>query len=123
MPLPPELRVEIRKVGDKFHAGPGPASGGEVCATPFDHAPGKLIHFEPQWMLEKGARLPAEALRQDAGADKTARPPDDRLLIQYGQRLYGYLFGDGQKLKSFLEFNDAYRPQPPLILRLHPDAA
>ena len=123
MPLPPELRVEIRKVGDKFHAVTERASGGEVCANTFDHDPSKLIHFEPQWMLEKGARLPAEALRQDAGADNTARPPDDRLLIQYGQRLYGYLFGDGQKLKSFLEFNDAYRPQARLTLCLHPDAA
>jgi len=123
MPLPPELRVEIRKVGDKFHAVTERASGGEVCANTFEHDPDKLIHLEPQWMLEKGARLPAEALRQDAGADKTARPPDDRLLIQYGQRLYGYLFGDGQKLKSFLEFNDAYRPQARLTLCLHPDAA
>src|SRR3989304_5158922 len=114
MPLPPELRVEIRKVGDKFHAVTERASGGGVCANTFDHHPRTLIHFQPPGVRgERGAPLPAEALRQDAGADNTARPPDDRLLIQYGQRLYGYLFGDGQKLKSFLEFNDAYRPQAP----------
>jgi tetratricopeptide (TPR) repeat protein len=123
MPLPPELRVEIRKVGDKFHAVTERAKGQEVCANTFEHDPGKLIHLEPQWMLDRGARLPAEALRQDAGADKGARPPDDHLLIQYGQRLYRYLFGDGQKLKSFLEFNDAYRAQARLTLCLHPDAA
>ena len=45
------------------------------------------------------------------------------MLIDYGQRLYGYLFGDGAKLRGFFEFNDAYRSEARLTLRLHPEAA
>ena len=72
-------------------------------------------------MLERGVRNVAESLKTDeATAD---RPPDDKLLIDYGQRLYAYLFGDGAKLRGFFEFNDAYREQARLTLRLHPEAA
>src|SRR3972149_1925976 len=95
-PLPPELRVEIRKVGDQYLAVTERASGGEVCSNTFAHDPDKLIHVEPQWMLERGARAPAQLLRADV--DIADRPPDDKLLIDYGRRLYGYLFGDGVKL-------------------------
>lgn len=120
-PLPPELRVEIRKVGDQYLAVTERANGGEVCSNVFTHDPGKLVHIEPQWMLERGTRTPAETLKTDEPA--AARPPDDKLLIDYGQRLYGYLFGDGAKLRSFFEFNDAYRSEARLTLRLHPEAA
>ena len=119
--LPPELRVEIRKVGDQYLAVTERANGGEICSKTFTHDPDKLIHLEPQWMLERGARAPAEALR--AGTDTAKRPPDDKLLIDYGQRLYRYLFGDGAKLHAFFEFNDAYRSEARLTLRLHPEAA
>lgn len=90
-PLPPELRVEIRRVGTQYLAVTERPSGGEICQTLFDHDPGKLVHLEPQWMLEKGARAPAEALRAGVGADAEARLPEDQLLAGYGQRLYGYL--------------------------------
>ncbi len=120
-PLPPELRVEIRKVGDSYLAVTERANGGEVCSNIFTHDPDKLIHLEPQWMLERGTRTPAETLKTDEPA--APRPPDDKLLIDYGQRLYAYLFGDGAKLHSFFEFNDAYRSEARLTLRLHPEAA
>ena len=119
--LPPELRVEIRKVSDQYLAVTARANGGEVCSNTFTHNPDKLIHIEPQWMLERGTRTLGEAMKTDeATAD---RPPDDKLLIDYGQRLYAYLFGDGAKLHSFFEFNDAYRSEARLTLRLHPEAA
>jgi hypothetical protein len=119
--LPPELRVEIRKVGDQYLAVTERANGGEICSNTFTHDPDKLVHLEPQWMLERGARLPAEALKTD---EATANhPPDDKLLIDYGQRLYGYLFGDGTALRNFFQFNDAYRSEARLTLRLHPEAA
>ena len=51
-------------------------------------------------MLERGARNVAESLTTDAAT--ADRPPDDKLLIDYGQRLYGYLFGDGAKLAQLL---------------------
>jgi hypothetical protein len=94
-PLPPELRVAIRKVGDQYLAVTERANGDEICSNTFKHDPDKLVHLEPRWMLERGARLPAEALKTN---EATANhPPDDKLLIDYGQRLYSYLFGDGQR--------------------------
>jgi len=119
--LPPELRVEIRKVNDHYLAVTERANGQEVCQNLFTHDPDKLVHVEPGWMLEKGARAPDQALRREARA--ADRPPDDELLVAYGQRLYGYLFGDGARLQSFFEFNDAYRSRARLTLCLHPDAA
>ncbi len=119
--LPPELRVEIRKVGDQYLAVTERANGDEICSHTFTHDPDKLIHLEPQWMLERGARNVAESLRTDT--DAAERPPDDKLLIDYGQRLYGYLFGDGTALRNFFQFNDAYRSEARLTLRLHPEAA
>jgi hypothetical protein len=119
--LPPELRVEIQQVDGKYLAVTQRANGQEICRHDFEHDPEKLVHVEPQWMLDKGARPPDQALRADV--DAADRPPDDQLLVTYGQRLYGYLFGDGAKLQSFFEFNDAYRRQARLTLCLHPSAA
>jgi len=118
--LPPELRVEIRKVGDQFLAVTSRSNDKEICSNLFAHDAEKLVHVGPQWMLEKGARSP-DILRADDAA--TPRPPDDQLLVSYGQRLYGYLFGDGAKLQDLFEFNDTYRPQARLTLCLHPEAS
>ncbi|CAG0927451.1 hypothetical protein TFLX_00468 [Thermoflexales bacterium] len=121
--LPPELNVEITKIGEgKYRAYTKRGDNAqEITSHDFDHDPDKLIHIEPQWMLERSVRTVAESLRTEAAS--TDRPPDDKLLIDYGQRLYAYLFGDGTKLRNFLEFNDAYRSEARLILRLHPEAA
>ncbi|HEY4721211.1 MAG TPA: CHAT domain-containing protein, partial [Anaerolineae bacterium] len=119
---PPELRVVIHKAGEQFLAVTQRAdTGKEVCQNTFTHDPGKLIHAEPQWMLERVARGPVAALR--AGADQANRPSEEKMLIDYGQRLYGYLFGDGAKLKNFFEFAEAYTQQACLTLCLAPDAA
>ncbi len=122
--LPPELRVEIRKVGDQFLAVTSRPNDKEICSNLFAHDADKLVHVEPQWMLEKGARSP-DILRADGAA--APRPPDDQLLVSYGQRLYGYLFDDGARLRYFLEDNDTYRrpiyyphlfePPPTAVLR------
>jgi tetratricopeptide (TPR) repeat protein len=119
--LPPELQVEIHQVDGKYLAVTQRANRQEICRNVFEHDPDKLVHVEPRWMLDKGARPPDQALRADVGA--ADRPPDDQLLVAYGQRLYGCLFGDGTKLQSFFEFNDAYRRQARLTLCLHPSAA
>ncbi len=74
--LPPELRVEIRKVGDQYLAVTERANQQEICTNTFTHDPKKLIHEEPTWMLEKGARAPDQALR--FSADAAGRPPDAR---------------------------------------------
>ena len=62
--LPPELRIEIRKVGDRFLAVTERARGQEICQNVFTYDPEKLVHLEPQWMLEKGVRgVPDQVLR------------------------------------------------------------
>ncbi len=118
--LPPVLHVEIEQIDKgKYRAYTKRGDNAQkICTNDFEHDPEKLIHVEPQWMLERGARTVAESLK--AEADSADRPPDDKLLIDYGQRLYGYLFGDGAKLRGFFEFNDAYRSEARLTLRLHP---
>ncbi len=118
--LPPELRVEIRKVGDQYLAVTARPNDAEICSNIFTHDADKLVHLEPQWMLERGARNVAESLRMDG--DAVAREGDAPSLARYGQRLYAYLFGDGVRLQTFFEFNDAYKRQARLTLALHPDA-
>jgi hypothetical protein len=71
--------------------------------------------------VDAGARRTWPNHCTDAATDE--RPPDDKLLIDYGQRLYSYLFGDGTALRNFFQFNDAYRSEARLTLRLHPEAA
>ena len=44
-------------------------------------------------------------------------------LAEYGHRLYGFLFGDGKELQSFLKYNDAYAQRAHLTLALHSSAA
>ena len=61
--LPPELRVEVRKVGNQYLAVTERANGGEICSNTFRYDPDKLIHFEPQWMLERVPRTVAESLK------------------------------------------------------------
>lgn len=121
--LPPELNVEIECIAEgKFRAYTRRGDNAQkICTNDFDHDPAKLIHFEPQWMLERGVQNVADSLKADVAAAE--RAPDDKLLIDYGQRLYAYLFGDGAKLRGFFEFNDAYRQQARLTLRLQPEAA
>ena len=118
---PPELRVEIRQVGEQYLAVTERANGKEIFTHTFTHDPAKLVYDEPGWMLEKGARAPAQTLRAETGAAE--RPSDAQRLATYGQRLYAYLFGNGTKLQNFFEFNDAYRRQARLTLCLHPGAA
>ena len=56
-------------------------------------------------------------------ADATRLEDQEKKLTEYGQRLYGLMFGDGADLRSFLKFNDPYQPQARLTLALHGNAA
>ncbi|MFQ5856175.1 MAG: CHAT domain-containing protein [Anaerolineae bacterium] len=47
----------------------------------------------------------------------------EKELIAYGRRLYSFLFGDGERFQSFLEFNDTYRRQSRVTLAIHGNAA
>jgi tetratricopeptide (TPR) repeat protein len=127
--LPPEMIVTIEKVGshpdggDQYLAVTTRSDGTEICRNDFRFQPDLLIDFEPQWMLEKAVpryngetikRGPVNAIRLDEEEEK---------LAIYGQRLYGFLFGNGEKLRSFLKFNDSYRRQARLTLAMHGNAA
>ncbi len=111
----PQLRVEIRKLGNKFFAIAKQDNGREIFTNEFQHDPTGTTHLGPLWLLERGVLPPDErrATGGKAGAEHAA---------QYGQRLYGYLFGKGKPLRAFLKSNPEYR-QAHLVLSLHPDAA
>ena len=129
MPLPPTLTVTIEHIGTD--AGGGAqylakvlrANDAEICRHTFTFRDDTLVDIEPQWMLEKAVprhvgewvkRGPADAARTDTEVGK---------LAAYGQRLYGFLFGDGRELEAFFKYNDAYRDRAQLTLALHANAA
>jgi len=99
------------------------SNGAEICRNTFRFQPDLLVDIEPQWMLEKAVpRYDGETVKR--GPANAGRLTDEEAkLATYGQRLYGFLFGDGQKLQAFLEFNDSYRQQARLTLALHGNAA
>ncbi len=120
MSLPhPELRVEIRKLGNKYFAVTKLGNGQEVCTNEFQHDPTGTTHLGPLWLLERGALSPDELSK--SGALPGGRASEGQVAV-YGQRLYAYLFGKGKKLQAFLKANPDYR-QAHLILSLHPDVA
>ena len=128
MTLPPELVTTIENVtddnSDQYLAVTKRADNQqEVCRNTFTFTPDLLIDLEPQWMLEKGVpRGQWEAVK--SGGDVTSYAAEQvRQLVPYGQRLYGFLFGNGVRLNTFLEFNDAYRQQLRLTLTMHSNAA
>jgi tetratricopeptide (TPR) repeat protein len=128
MPLPPEITVTIEKVGEDAENGAAylvkacRANDAEICRNTFHFRDDLLIDIEPQWMLEKAVpRHAGEAVKRGP-ADAARNPEVVEKLARYGQRLYGFLFGDGERLKTFLEFNDNYR-RARLTLALHENAA
>ena len=74
MPHPPQLTVEIRRIGEgQYLAITQRAGGAEVCQSTFTYNPDLLRHMEPQWLLEtRGA-----AARGRGGAPRAGRrgPP------------------------------------------------
>jgi len=127
--LPPEIIVTVEQVGahpeggDQYLAVATRSNGAEICRNTFRFQPDLLVDIEPQWMLEKAVpRYNGETVKR--GPANARRLTDEEAkLAAYGQRLYSFLFGDGQKLKAFLEFNDSYRDQARLTLALHGNAA
>ncbi len=111
----PQLRVEIRKLGNKFFAIAKQDNGREIFTNEFQHDPTGTTHLGPLWLLERGV-LPPEERRASGGK------ASEEHAAQYGQRLYGYLFGKGKPLRAFLKSNPEYR-QAHLVLSLHPDVA
>ncbi len=122
--LPPEIIVTIRKTGDDAYLAVTKRAGGQdVCQHTFHFRPDLLVDLEPQWMLDKAVpRHNGEAVKRGP-EDATRLDEEEQRLATYGQRLYGFLFGDGEKLRAFLEFTDAYRRQARLTLAMHGNAA
>ena len=74
-------------------------------------------------MLNKAVpRRIHDAVRSDKPS-ATMQQEQTEKLAGYGQRLYGFLFGDGKELQSFLKYNDAYAKSAHLTLALHSSAA
>ncbi|HQK15524.1 MAG TPA: CHAT domain-containing protein [Anaerolineae bacterium] len=120
MSLPhPELRVEIRKSGNKYFAVTKQENGREICTNEFQHDPTGTTHLGPLWLLERGTLSPDDT--PGRGVSSGGKASVEQVAL-YGQRLYGYLFGKGKPLQAFLKANPDYR-QAHLILSLHPDVA
>ncbi len=117
---PPELNVEIHKVGNEFFAVTKQENGREVCTNRFRHDPTGLTHLGPLWLLERGALAPDEI--QALGIEFSSTVSESQ-VARYGGRLYGYLFGGGRELETFLDENKAYQNQVRLTISLHPEAA
>lgn len=124
----PELLITIRRVGaaerHEYEATLTRADNkAEICVNTFIFEPNLLIDIEPVWMLMRAVpRKIDDALRNEQEAvDYEAK--ETQLLVEYGQRLYGFLFGDGKELQSFLKYNDAYAKSAHLTLALHSNAA
>lgn len=120
----PQLLVTIEQIGDdQYLAKTGLPNGQEVCRNPFSYRPDTLLDLEPQWMLERA--VPRAHVDPTLRKEGEAGPAQAEIgkLAAYGQRLYGFLFGDGQRLDHFLEFNAAYHDRVQLVLKLHANAA
>jgi len=124
MALPPEIRIEVRKVGEDRYLSQvfRGAREEEICSNEFYYRPGLLVHLEPRWMLDRArAHEGWESLREALTKERLVSVEEQ--LARYGGRLFGFLFGDGEEFKAFLRFNDAYRFGARLNLCIHPDAA
>jgi len=108
--LPPEVRVSIEKTGNNTYLSHVETGDGHEIIAPhtFEYDPGLLLNIEAQQWLE------ADAQRGSG--------EEPEWLATYGQKLYGYLFGDGREFASYLrgwpEASDGWR----LALALHPNA-
>jgi tetratricopeptide (TPR) repeat protein len=106
----PEIRVTIEKVGEKRYLSHVETGDGHEIMAPhtFEYDPGLLVNIEAQQWLE------ADVQRESG--------EEPGWLVTYGQRLYGYLFGDGREFASYLkgwrEADEGWR----LTLVLHPNA-
>ena len=118
----PQLTITIQQTDeDRYLANVVRPNGEEVCRNSFTFKSGQLIDIEPQWMLNKAIpRSAGNALRGDeAIAEKTDKTAE---LASYGQRLYGFLFGDGSDFNAFLRYNDSYK-RARITLAMHSNAA
>ena len=127
--LPPEIIVTIERVGphsdggDQYLAVTARSNGAEIGRNLFRFQPDLLIDFEPQWMLEKAVPRHNGEWVKRGPADATRLTDHEENLARYGQRLYGFLFGDGEDFNAFLRYNDSYRRQARLTLAIHGNAA
>jgi hypothetical protein len=130
MPLPPELIVTIRRTNaDEPSATPAylavtsRANGDEVYSHSFTLPTNLLVDLEPHWLLDKAIpRTAYDPARGKEGQTELARQEAAK-LTDYGQRLYKLLFGDGERLRNFLDFSDVYRGSIRLTLAMHGNAA
>ena len=124
----PKLAINIKRIGPaerhEFEAVlTRTDTSAEISANTFIFSPDLLLDKEPQWMLDKAIpRRVDDALRGEQTVAEWKAEQAQKLAI-YGQRLYRFLFGDGQALESFLKYNDAYARSAHLTLALHSSAA
>ena len=104
----PEVRVEVDRIGEnKYRSRACDSAGGDICTHEFDFDPALLINIEAEEYLDKGiARDLNDVLRRPDAAPTDARVAP---LVAHGQRLFGYLFGDGAGLTAYLKHDPLAR--------------
>jgi hypothetical protein len=119
----PEVRVEVDRIGEnKYRSRACDSAGGDICTHEFDFDPALLINIEAEEYLDKGiARDLNDVLRRPDAAPTDARVAP---LVAHGQRLFGYLFGDGAGLTAYLKHDPLARSRGArIVLALRPEAA
>jgi len=108
--LPPEVRVSIEETGKNTYLSHVETGDGHEIMSPrtFEYDPGLLVNIEAQQWLE------ADAQRESG--------EEPEWLAEYGQKLYGYLFGDGREFASYLKGWRKAAVGWRLSLVLHPNA-
>lgn len=107
-----ELRVEIDRLGENRYRSRTieTANNQEIVVNAFEYDPSLLLHIEALEYIEEDGSRP----------DYKVKPI---YLAEYGKRLFGWLFGDGTKIRDFLGFRPDYRDGWRVTIDLHPDAS
>lgn len=108
----PELRAEIRKIGNRYMAVVRQSDGLEILSHEFQYDTGTLM-----W-LEKGGRPERERPRSRAARQN----PNAAQVKAQGWQLFSNLFGNGRQLRDFLTSHRDYE-QSQLILSFDAESA
>ena len=113
----PEVRVAIRRLGQRFFVITRHADGREICTNEFQVDPADFSPAEPLGLVDR-SRLAVQQRSERLSRVEAV----EAQVIASGRKLYRYLFGDARDLQAFLDALPAPRSVR-LSLLLHPEIA
>lgn len=96
----PELRVEVRQLGNRFVATTEDERGREILSHEFQHETTGLTYLGPLWLVDQD-RLGSEDRHRLNRAPQIGYQRAQ--AASQGQLLFRYLFGDGKALTGYLK--------------------